>query len=266
MHPQLGLPALVGDEAAERHVERLRVPVVGVRAAADGVAALAPPGPGRSGPLAPVLPASPRAIERASSRPVASCCSSGSAGPAGGSPPARHSTRVTSPSATSKRRPRSPSGMSSGTAAVTSTCSAPATSSASWAPATGVELGEDVVEDQHRVVAGRAQQLVGRQPQRQREGPRLPVAGVALDRQLAQRAEQVVAVRAHQRDPAVELVGPAALDLGQHRLVQVAAGCAGPQPPKSRLSRVEAGLVGHASRRRGSHPAPPPRRPCPAAG
>ena len=49
--------------------------------------------------------------------------------------------------------------------------------------ALGVELGEDVVEDQDRVVAVRAQQVVRRQAQRQRERPGLPVRGVPLDRQ-----------------------------------------------------------------------------------
>ena len=46
-------------------------------------------------------------------------------------------------------------------------------------PAVGVELGEHVVEDQDRVVALGAQQVVRRQPQRERVRPGLAVAGVA---------------------------------------------------------------------------------------
>ena len=75
-----------------------------------------------------------------------------------------------------------------------------------------VELGEHVVEDQDRVVAVGAQQVVGRQPQRQRERPRLAVAGVAADGQpgpviaSAEAEDQVVAVRADQGDTPVELV------------------------------------------------------------
>ena len=99
-------------------------------------------------------------------------------------------TGLTSPSGHRRSaRPRSASGTSSATAAVTSTCSASATSSASCAAPLGVELGEHVVEDQHRVVAVGAQQVVGRQPQRQRERPGLAVAGVALDRQRRPEAE-----------------------------------------------------------------------------
>jgi hypothetical protein len=46
------------------------------------------------------------------------------------------------------------------------------------------------------------------------------VAGVSLDRELAQRGDQVVAVRADQRDTALQLVGPAAGDLSEHGLFQ----------------------------------------------
>ena len=55
---------------------------------------------------------------------------------------------------TSTRAPASASGTSPGTAAVTSTCSAPATSVGQPLAAVVVELGEHVVEDQHRLAAG----------------------------------------------------------------------------------------------------------------
>ena len=68
----------------------------------------------------------------------------------------------------------------------------------------GVQLGEDVVEHQDRVVAVGAEQVVRRQPHRQGEGPRLPVRGIALHRQpqvaVAQGQHQLVAVRADQGD------------------------------------------------------------------
>ena len=171
-----------------------------------------------------------------------------------------HSSRVTSPSATTKRAPASAAGTSAGTAAVTSTCSAPATSSASWRAALGVELGEHVVQDQDRVVAVGAQQVVRRQPQRQRERPRLAVRGVALDRQPlvggARRREgqqQVVAVRADQREAAVELVvaGAAPARRGARRRAR------GRSSARSR-TRLVVDLGVLARRPRG----PPPRRPC----
>src|SRR6185436_16459913 len=72
-----------------------------------------------------------------------------------------------------------------------------------------VELGEDVVEDQHRLTAviGLApQQVVRRQPQRQGERPGLAMAGVTLGRQRPQRQDQLVAVRADEGDAPVELL------------------------------------------------------------
>ena len=57
-----------------------------------------------------------------------------------------------------------------------------------------VELGEHVVEHQHRLGAGavvRTQQVVRREPQRERERPRLAVARVTLRRQLAERRGRV---------------------------------------------------------------------------
>ena len=51
----------------------------------------------------------------------------------------------------------------------------------------------------------RGEQVVGRQPQRQREGPGLAVTRVALGRHRAELEAQLVAVRADQGDPALEL-------------------------------------------------------------
>ena len=130
--------------------------------------------------------------------------------------------------------------------------------------ALGVELGEDVVEDQDRVVAVGAQQVVRRQPQRERERPRLPVRGVALDRQpvlvraVAEAEQQLVAVRADQRDAAVELVVAAALDLGEQRLGEVVARRCGPR------GRTTAGT--RRRRRRGSPRGRRSRTPCRRTG
>ena len=77
------------------------------------------------------------------------------------------------------------------------------------APA-GVQLGEDVVEHQHRIDAIGAQQFVAGQPERQRVGPGLAVAGVALGRQVAEGEGQVVAVRPDEGHPALHLAGPGA--------------------------------------------------------
>ena len=85
--------------------------------------------------------------------------------------------------------------------------------------ALGVELGEDVVEDQDRVVAVGAQQVVGRQPQRERERPGLAVARrTPSPAAVPSVSAQLVAVRTDQADAAVQLVAAAALDLGQQRL------------------------------------------------
>ena len=56
----------------------------------------------------------------------------------------------------------------------------------------GVELGEDIVEHEDRVVVEVApQEPEGREPQREGERPRLPVRGIALRRQRPEREEQV---------------------------------------------------------------------------
>ena len=107
-------------------------------------------------------------------------------------------------------------------------------------PALGVELGEDVVEDQDRVVAIGPEQVVRREPQGQREGPRLPVRGVPLDRQpvlvrtVPQAQQALVAVRADQGDAAVELVVAPSLDLAEQRLGEILAVV---RPPRSNDDR-----------------------------
>ena len=84
--------------------------------------------------------------------------------------------------------------------------------------ALGVELGEDVVEDQDRVVAVGPHQVVRRQPQRERERPGLAVArrspapGSRCS-PLPSDKHQLVAVGTDQRDPAVELVVATDLEL-----------------------------------------------------
>ena len=67
-------------------------------------------------------------------------------------------------------------------------------------PAVAVELGEDIVEHQHRVLAASAQQLVSGEPQGEGHRPGLAVAGVAAGRQPADAELQLVAVRADQAD------------------------------------------------------------------
>ncbi len=184
--PQVDVPAVVVDEPADGDVEQLRVALVGEarRTPWRGpVRRLGARGDVRAGPDAgPRRSARARVLARSS--PSAWCwpVCPGLLG-------ARSSVDTASPPRRPRRNraPASIAGTSSSTAAVTSTCSAPATSSASWAAAVAVELGEDVVEDQDRVVAVGAQQVVGRQPQRQRERPGLAVAGVAADRQPGSR-------------------------------------------------------------------------------
>src|SRR4051794_7295296 len=69
-----------------------------------------------------------------------------------------------------------------------------------------VELGEDVVEDEHRLAAVGAQEVIGREAESQRERPRLAVTGVTLRRQVAEGELQLVAVRPDQSDATVELL------------------------------------------------------------
>ena len=92
-------------------------------------------------------------------------------------------SRVTSPSATTNRTPASAAGTSSGTAAVTSTCSAPATRSASCARRSVSSSAKTSSRIRIGSSPSAAEQVVRRQPERQRERPGLAVAGVALHRQ-----------------------------------------------------------------------------------
>ena len=73
--------------------------------------------------------------------------------------------------------------------------------------AIGVEFGEHVVEDEHRVAQpGLGAQQLGRgEPQRERERPRFAVGRVALDRQAADAQHEVVAVRTDEGEAAIEL-------------------------------------------------------------
>ena len=130
------------------------------------------------------------------------------------------------PSATTYRTPASAAGTSSGTAAVTSTCSAPATRSASCARRSLSSSAKTSSRMRIGSSPSDAQQVVRREPERERERPGLAVRGVALHRQPAcvavlgavpEPEQQLVAVRADQRDAAVELVLPAAFELGEDR-------------------------------------------------
>ena len=157
------------------------------------------------------------------------------------------------PRVTSKRPPASSAGTSSGTAAVTSTCSAGGDHLGQPAPAPVVQLGEDVVQDQHRLVAVGPQQVVGGQPEGQRERPRLAVAGVAACAGSSpSRQHQVVAVRADQGHAAFELGGaqppagrpaaapPARRDRSRRRRAGVAAV---PSPAVGESRRATAGAT-----------------------
>jgi hypothetical protein len=72
-------------------------------------------------------------------------------------------------------------------------------------PAARVELGEDVIEDQHRVLAAGPEQVEAGQAERERERPGLAVAGVAARRQAANAELKLVAVRASEADAPVKL-------------------------------------------------------------
>src|SRR5689334_11509517 len=90
-------------------------------------------------------------------------------------------------------------------------------------PALGVELGEHIVEDQHRFTPVRTEQFVRRQPQRERERPRLTVARVPLRRQVPEPEYDVIAMRTDQRDTALELVPPLLLNRLQQYIGQLLA-------------------------------------------
>ena len=196
-------------------VEQLRVAVVGVGA---GDLRVDRGGAGR-------LAAASAAAPRGRARPAPRATTAGEVEPAlVGSPPAARGSAAAPAAAAPQsvnrrhlpvghREPRAraaPRARRRRTAAVTSTCSAPATSSASRArrPASSSANTSSRISTGSSPSA--AQQLVRRQPQRQRERPRLAVAGVALDGQRRPSEQhQVVAVRADQGDAALELVAAA---------------------------------------------------------
>ena len=102
-------------------------------------------------------------------------------------------------------------------------------------PARGVQFGEDVVEQQHRVASFRTQQFVGRQPQCQRQRPRFPVAGKAFRGLVAEPQFQFVAVWADQTHPTFQFGArgarpvPSSIAASQH--VAIRGPAAGRRPP-----------------------------------
>ena len=203
------LPAVLGHEPAHGDGQRLRVAVVGMGAGA-GVRAGPPGGRGRAGPAGRRRSPGPAPLARASAfawasegasrgrRPPSSAGSVGSVGCRG--PPGSRLRRHDGPrpTATSKRVPRSASGTSAGTAAVTSTCSA-----------RRHQLGQPLAAARCRARRRRrrgsaparrrrrVQQVVGREPQREREGPGLAVARRSPWPGIVPEVEaQLVAVRA----------------------------------------------------------------------
>ena len=157
---------------------------------------------------------------RARSSPVSSCGRSSGPGASAAVPaPPAGAAHTSGSRRTSTRAPLSTDGTSAATAAVTSTCSASATISARRSQTVRVELGEHVVQDEDRVVAVTAQQVVGGQAQGQGVGPGLAVGGVALDRQGADAEGHFVAVRTDEGEAALHLlVAPTRELLAEGRL------------------------------------------------
>ena len=71
-----------------------------------------------------------------------------------------------------------------------------------------MQLGEDVIQHEHRIIALAAHQLIAREPERERERPGLTVTGIAPGRQAADPQLQVVTMRPDQADSPFQL-GPA---------------------------------------------------------
>ena len=111
-------------------------------------------------------------------------------------------------------------GTSASTAAVTSTCSVCPTSTASRARRKVVELGEHVVEDQHRVVTVGPEQLEGRQLQRRARATMTRRGSHSPGRHVT-RLSRGRPVRSDQRQPPVELLGAPTADLGSSTLDQL---------------------------------------------
>src|SRR5262249_39492140 len=71
-----------------------------------------------------------------------------------------------------------------------------------------VELGEHVVEQQHRVLTVRPQQVIRGQPERERDRPALPLARIPPGGQAADPQLKVVPVRADKADHAFQFARP----------------------------------------------------------
>ena len=86
--------------------------------------------------------------------------------------------------------------------------------------ALGIELGKDIIQDEHRIRSSLlAQEVEFRQTQRDGIGPRLAVAGKTLGRLIAQVEHQIIAVRAHQGNAAFDFALPGGGQFGkQHGL------------------------------------------------
>ena len=86
--------------------------------------------------------------------------------------------------------------------------------------ALGIELGKDIIQDEHRIGSSLlAQEVEFRQAQRDGIRPRLTVASKALGRLIAQVEHQIIAVRTHQGNAAFDLALPGGGQLGeQHGL------------------------------------------------
>ena len=250
---QVGLPAAVGDEPVDGGAEQLRVAVVGVGAATPGRAGAAPPAPdaGCRRRRRPGRAAARRQRRRRRGRPRSRPLRRGrrSRPVAGGSVACcglvaqstrRHLAARDVEAGAGQRR-----GHVGGDRRGDQHLLGAGDQLGQLVAALGVELGEHVVEDQDRVVAVGAQQVVRRQPQRERERPRLAVAGVALGRQRARACStQVVAVRADQGDAAVELVARGAAPASASSAVG-----AGRARPGRRAGSSNDGLYSRARRR-----------------
>ena len=72
-------------------------------------------------------------------------------------------------------------------------------------------MGINVIKDEHGIATIPvvvAQQLKARQTQRKSDRPGFTVRGITLDRQARQGQIEVIAVRPHQADPTLQLLGP----------------------------------------------------------
>jgi hypothetical protein len=69
-----------------------------------------------------------------------------------------------------------------------------------------IEFRKDVIEDEHRIARGRFATKDGgrRKFERERERPRLPMTRISARRKIIQSENQIVAMRPHKGDAAVE--------------------------------------------------------------